>query len=148
MAEVMNKSGARRSELFQDIAENVASELIKSCQLPDKQAADIGNKLSDFLIQHWKGQTIYIPSDYKYKNSARDEEICARMSRGNAYELAAEYGISYVRVYQIYRRHLEEKRQQLQEARNGQAQPSKASAHPASRGLQAHNIFSGGVRHE
>lgn len=148
MAQATNKSAARRSELFQDIAENVANELIKVCQVQDKQAAEIGNKLADFLSQHWKGQTIYIPSDYKYKNSARDEEICARMSRGNAYELAAEYGISFVRVYSIYARHLAEKRQQLQEARNGQEQPSNASAHPANQGLQAHNIFSGGVSHE
>ena len=43
-------------------------------------------------------------ADSQFKLSKRDQEIYQRMQRGNAHELAKEYGLSYVRVYQIYKR--------------------------------------------
>jgi Mor family transcriptional regulator len=43
-------------------------------------------------------------ADAKFKMSKRDLKIFQQMERGNAHELAREHDISYVRVYQIYKR--------------------------------------------
>ena len=138
MSTVLNKSVARRHELLQGLAEHMAVHMGKKYQTPNEQAMEIGNYLADCLVDHWKGQTIYIPSDSSYKRSARDIEICERMERGNAHEIAAEFGLSYVRVYQINARYLAEKRQN----KNTLTSSKAPAPHPKSRGLQAHNIFS------
>lgn len=114
MSQPPNKSVVRRCELMQDVAENVATHMAKKYHANEDQAADVGNQVADFLADHWKGQTIYIPADTVYKQSARDAQICERMGRGNAHEIAAEFNLSYVRVYQIYRRWLLAKRVQRQ----------------------------------
>lgn len=102
-AMVETSADVRRHELLADIAEQTATQLI-GAGVPDEKACDIGNKLADFFSTHWNGQNIYMVADSQYKLSKRDQEIFRRMERGNAHDLARELGISYVRVYQIYRR--------------------------------------------
>lgn len=104
----------RRHELFADLAEQCARRLLEVHGLPLEVAADIGNALADFLASHWCGQNIYITADVPYRHSRRDLDIFQRMGRGMAHQLAAEHGISYVRVYQIYRRMLAIMRAQRQ----------------------------------
>ena len=94
----------RRHDLFQDLAEIVAAELIKEHTVPEKKACEIGNALADFIATHWNGQMMYFTADGKYKSNKRDWEIFNKLKRGNAHELAKEYGLSFVRVYQIARR--------------------------------------------
>lgn len=102
-AMVETSADVRRHELLADLAEQTATQLIKN-GIAEEHACDIGNKLADFFSGHWNGQNIYMVADSQYKLSKRDHEIFRRMERGNAHELAREFGISYVRVYQIYRR--------------------------------------------
>lgn len=51
-------------------------------------------------------QHVYLPAMVALKNAARDKLIAERMSFGGATAVAREFGLSYVRVHQIYRRHL------------------------------------------
>lgn len=111
MKKIENKTQIRRNNLLEDVAETIAGKLIKELKIPEEKAADIGNALADFLADHWKKQTIYIPEDWRYKTRERDQEIYEEMTRGNANEIAAKFGISAVRVYQIYRRIREDKQQ-------------------------------------
>ena len=92
---------ARRHQLLAEVAEKSAIRLIEVHGMDAEKACDIGNDLADFLSQNWRGQNIYINSDSQFHLSKRDHEIYMRMERGNAYDLAKEFGISYVRVYQI-----------------------------------------------
>lgn len=94
----------RRHELLADVAEKTALRLIKTHGLDEEKACDIGNDLADFLSENWRGQNIYMNADAQFKLSKRDQLIYQRMQRGNAHELAREFNISYVRVYQIYKR--------------------------------------------
>lgn len=112
-----NKADARRSELLQEVAEVTGLELIKAHGIPEEKAQDVGNAIADFLADHWKGQTIYIPGAWRYKCLERDWEIHKRMARGNSNELAAEYGVSQVRIYQIYKRCQLQLRQQREQSK-------------------------------
>ena len=101
---VETNTDIRRHELLADVAEQTATQLIQKHGVSEDTAIDIGNHLADFFSQHWKGQNIYMNGDTQFKLSKRDMQIYQRMQRGNAHEIAKEFGISYVRVYQIYKR--------------------------------------------
>jgi Mor family transcriptional regulator len=106
MKRKMVESGldARRHELLADMAEQTSKFLMEKHGIEQDVAIDAGNNLADHLCDHWKGQNIYFAADTQYKLSKRDLEIFERMQRGNAPDLAMEYGVSFVRIYQIYRR--------------------------------------------
>ena len=101
---VETSADVRRHELLADVAEQSAQMLMAKHGLAEEVACDIGNGMADFLSEHWKGQNIYMNSDAQFKLNKRDLQIYERMRRGNAHELAKEFGMSYVRVYQIYKR--------------------------------------------
>jgi Mor family transcriptional regulator len=109
-----SQTDARRHELLADVAERIAQRLIEKHAVDDEIACDIGNDLADFLADHWKGQTFYLPADQAYRLNQRDWEIFRRMERGKANELAMELGISKVRVHQVYKRCLAEYRARTQ----------------------------------
>jgi Mor family transcriptional regulator len=101
---VETNADIRRHELLADVAEQTAKRLIEKHSLDEDLACDVGNDLADFLSTHWNGQNVYMVADSQFKLSKRDLEIYKRMERGNAHDLAREFGLSYVRVYQIYKR--------------------------------------------
>lgn len=144
MSKTPNKSVVRRCELMQDVAENVGLHMVKKYGTSEDEAADIGNHVSDFLATHWCGQTIYIPRDMRFILGDRDEQIGQAMERGGAHEIAAEHGISYVRVYQIYRRWLAEKR----ERRQSNTAKAQDISPPKSPSVQLHNLLSTRSIHE
>lgn len=111
---IESSADMRRHELFADMAEQTAKHLMEVHGFAFDTAASVGNSLADFLAKHWAGQDIYITSDIRYRHSMRDLEIFRRMGRGKAQQIAAEFGISYVRVYQIYARMLGLLREQQQ----------------------------------
>jgi Mor family transcriptional regulator len=94
----------RRHELLSDLAEQAARRLMEKHGISEEAAGDIGNELADFIADHWSGQDLYFPSDQSFRLNTRDWEIFRRMERGYAPDLAREYGISTVRIYQIYKR--------------------------------------------
>jgi Mor family transcriptional regulator len=105
---------ARRHELLADVAERIAQRLIEKHAVEEDAACDVGNDLADFLADHWKGQTFYLPADQAYRLDQRDWDIFRRMERGNAPDLAREFGISKVRVHQVFKRCLTEYRRRTQ----------------------------------
>lgn len=111
---VETNADVRRHDLLADLAEQAARHLIDKHGVDESIAVDTGNSLADFISSHWHGQNIYMVSDAAFKLSKRDLEIYHRMERGNALEIAKEFGISYVRVYQIHRRVLEQIRSKVQ----------------------------------
>ena len=120
----VTKSETRRVELLRDVAEVLAAELIARKVVAEEGAIDIGNSLADFLAKHWGGQQLYIPTNWIFKCDERDQQIFERMGRGKAGELAKEFGLSYIRVYQIYRRVLAEKRAMYERELAEQREPS------------------------
>lgn len=109
-----NIAERRRHELLTAVAEHAAKRLAEVHQVPLEQAADIGNDLADWMAEYFGGQSVYFVKDEGFKLNERDRYIFERMARGNAHDLAAELGISFVRVYQIYRRCLAEARKARQ----------------------------------
>lgn len=107
-------SDIRRHELLADVAETTAQRLMMKHGLTQEQAGDIGNDLADFLSKHWGGQNIYLVKDEGFKLNQRDWEIYRRLKRGNAHELAREFNLSFVRIYQIHRRCLAVMRERLE----------------------------------
>lgn len=107
-------STARRHELLASVAEHTAKRLIDKHGLEVELAADIGNDLADWMADYFGGQAVYFVKDAGVQLNERDRKIFEEMRRGNAHELAAKFGISYVRVYQVYRRCLEAARQARQ----------------------------------
>ncbi|MBI2770036.1 MAG: hypothetical protein HYX47_10460 [Burkholderiales bacterium] len=97
---------ARRHELLADIAERIAQRLIEKHGMEQDAACNVGNDLADFLADKWKGQTFYFPADQSYRLNQRDWIIFQRMERGEAPELALEFGLTTVRIHQIYKRAL------------------------------------------
>jgi len=104
----------RASEALQSVADHVTERLQKDHKLSIDAAADIGNDLADWMADFLGGQLIYFARGKSREISTRDLQIFERMKRGNANELAAEFGISYVQVYSIYRRMLREARKARQ----------------------------------
>jgi Mor family transcriptional regulator len=138
---------ARRHELYADMAEQLAQEMIDKHGIEADRAIDIGNALADFLATHWKGQNVYMVSDREHRLSQRDWEIFRRMRRGNANDLAAEYGISYVRVHQVYRRCLAEARRRVQPDLFGQNALENGVEQPVEEGtLSTENPGAGDVQ--
>lgn len=103
-----------RHELLAAVAAHTAQRLIEKAGMDEDAACDLGNDLADYLASTWKGQSIYFPGDEAFKLQARDREIFQRFRRGNAHELALEFGVSKVWIYAIYRRVLAEYRKRIQ----------------------------------
>jgi Mor family transcriptional regulator len=114
----------RRHDLLADLAESCAQRLVEKQGMTEEAAADVGNAIADFVADHWKGQTFYLPADQAYRLNERDWEIFRRMERGAAADLAMEFGITKVRVYQVYKRCLEEYRRRTQHALFETPEPS------------------------
>jgi Mor family transcriptional regulator len=138
---------ARRNELFADMAEHAAKHLMVKHAFNQNVAVDVGNSLADFVFSHWNGQSIYISSAHKI--SKRDMEIYHRMGRGKAEEIAKEYDLSFVRVYQIHRRVLATMRTKARSEPDRASSPPKTRAkRPQNQGIQMHNFFGTRSNHE
>ena len=131
-----NIAERRRHELLAGVAEHTALRLVRQHNMEPEAAADIGNDLADWLADHYGGQSVYFVKDEGYKLNDRDRMIFERMGRGNAHDLAAELGLSFVRVYQIYKRCLTAARKDRQPQLFGddtglpQATENQAKAQP------------------
>lgn len=92
----------RRREVWLNITDHTADFLVREGFSIEK-ATEASEALVKRLIALLGGTNIYFVKDYSFELTQRDEEICDRLERGNADDLAVEYGLSFVRVYQIAR---------------------------------------------
>lgn len=105
----------RRHDFLQAFAEQAAKRAMEAGMAED-QAINFGVDLADWIANLYGGQHIYFVKDEASRLSKRDRQICAEMEFGKASDIAAKYGISYVRVHQIHRRWLAELRARAQAA--------------------------------
>lgn len=87
-------------ELLGDIAEQVAVKLV-ALGVPRDKAAEVGLAAAEHIRQHWGGTSHYIPRGTYWQASQRASEIATKFTGNNHGELARQYGITEMRVYQI-----------------------------------------------
>lgn len=63
-----------RHELFNDMAEHITA-LLQDLGIPADVADQASTSVADFLAEHWGGQYVVIPKDYKFKVALRDLEM-------------------------------------------------------------------------
>lgn len=83
----------KRNELFEDFAAS-AERLLREYELAPAAAGLIASALADHLADHWGGQNLNIPKDYRRKLSARELEAYARFDGENFDTLAREFGMT------------------------------------------------------
>lgn len=87
-------------EILADLADQVALKLAEA-GIGAELAADIGFSSAEHIREHWSGQSIYLPKGVQYDFSRRDLEIFDRFNGHNQPELAREYNLTVMRIYQI-----------------------------------------------
>ena len=105
-----------------------ASSLVERLQLTAEDAATLGDELVDLVHRHYSGQSLYFPKDRGYVRLEHDTYIWQHLRRGNASEIAAHLGVSYVYVYQRYRVMLAESRRRNQPQLPGMDSPETDGA--------------------
>lgn len=98
------RSSRRRAALFQALYAEFIAFLLKEFTPEREHAIESAQRLMHVLRENWAGQNLYIPADTRFHNIERDWQIYERAQRGNAGDLALEYGLSYVRIHQIVNR--------------------------------------------
>lgn len=122
----------RRHKTLQEMAEIIGVFIESRFGLSSDEAAAVGDEVIDLLHQHYGGQNLYIPKDRSYGHLDHDAYIWRHMQRGNASEIAAHLGVSYVYVYQRYRAMLAEARRRVQPQLPGmEPQDEHGAAAPA-----------------
>lgn len=104
----------RRHKTLQEMAEIFGVYLMDSLRITAEEAATKGDELVDLVHRHYSGQSLYFPKDRGYVRLEHDTYIWQHLRRGNASEIAAHLGVSYVYVYQRYRVMLAEARRRSQ----------------------------------
>jgi Mor family transcriptional regulator len=82
----------KRNELFVDVVATT-ERLLQEHGVGEKAATLIANDLADHMADHWGGQNMCIPKDYRRKLVARELEIYQRFDGTNYDTLAKEYGM-------------------------------------------------------
>ncbi|WP_422097033.1 Mor transcription activator family protein [Variovorax sp.] len=84
----------KRHELLADLVDHAERVLVESEVSPER-AAFIANQLADHFAQHWGGQVISFPMDYRWQLDTRYLAIYDRHLAGASYgELAMQFKIS------------------------------------------------------
>lgn len=87
-------------ELLADLADQVAVKLVEA-GIDLERAADIGFAVAEHVRNHWSGQSLYLAKGLHYDLSRRDLEIFERFNGRNHEQLAREYNLTVMRIYQI-----------------------------------------------
>ncbi|WP_225307532.1 Mor transcription activator family protein [Nitrincola iocasae] len=93
----------RRHELLEDVADH-ASRIVTDHGIDTETATQVGAAIADHLCQHWGGQMITIPKDYRFGIAKRDAEIWAKFNGRNHSELAREFNMTTRGIYKVVER--------------------------------------------
>lgn len=91
-----SRMAMRRQELFDDIDKHI-SQLLRDMGIVSDIADQASTAVADFLAQHWEGQNMTIPKDFRYKVAMRDLEIYRshyRSHKGDFFLTARQWGMS------------------------------------------------------
>lgn len=95
-----DENGRGYPEIFADLAAQIAVILIEQ-GIDVEKAADIGLAAAEHIRGHWSGQSIYLAKGDRYDISRRHFEIFEKCNGRNHEQLAREYNLTVVRIYQI-----------------------------------------------
>lgn len=87
-------------EILRDLADQVALK-ISELGVDTEKCADIGFAVAEHIREHWGGQPIYLAKGVQYDFSMRDMQLFERFNGHNHVELAREYNLTVMRIYQI-----------------------------------------------
>lgn len=132
-----SRAARRRREIWLAISDHTANFLMRECGVEQDKAIEGAELLVKKLIDLVAGSSIYFAKDYTFELTARDEEICDRLERGNANDLAVEYGMSFVHIYAIARKVRARRAAMARESQAGKAQPPGPDAVP---GAQSNGV--------
>lgn len=94
----------RPHHMLCELSETLVQTLAEHGAASGERAKQIAEAAMDALANYWSGREMYIARNWRGGKVDRDQEIFARFNSGNAHALATEYGLSYVRIYQIVAR--------------------------------------------
>lgn len=87
------RSTVRRHELLSDVVATATKRLIDN-GLGQTEAELMASDLADHFAQHWGGQVICFPKDYRRMLTRLEAEIYSKFSGNNYDELARQYGMT------------------------------------------------------
>ncbi len=90
-------------ELLQDLLDKLTVFLVAQ-GIPEEAARKTAVHTVDEIRKEWGGLNLYIPKCEAKDISERDLEICGRFNGRNHQQLAREYGLSTIRIYQILKK--------------------------------------------
>jgi Mor family transcriptional regulator len=91
------------TELLDNLAQHIASELANADIAPDK-ADLIGCVIADRISLEWGGQLVYVPKDHAARTSKMHQQIWEEFKGRNYPELARKYNLSLPWVYAVVKR--------------------------------------------
>jgi Mor family transcriptional regulator len=92
MNALINRMEHKRNELLDDVA-SVTARLLTEHDVQPAAAELLGAAVADYLADHWGGQNLTVPKDYKRKLCAREVEIY-RSFNGDYAGLAKAHGMT------------------------------------------------------
>lgn len=92
-----------RHELLSDFASHVAQVLLDH-GIDEAIADQAGIAAADHIADHWGGQLVNVPKDYRYRIAERDLQVWEEFRGNNHAELARRYGMTLRGVYKLISR--------------------------------------------
>ena len=98
-----SRMGAQRNELLSDLV-GLAERVFVELEVSPAQASIVANALADRLADHWGGQNINFPKDYRWKLARVELEILDAFKGDNIPELARKYKMTERGIRMLIRR--------------------------------------------
>lgn len=87
------RATVRRHELLTDVVATATKRLVDN-GLSHTEAALMASDLADHFAQHWGGQVISFPKDYRRMLSQLELEVYGKFTGDNYDDLARQYGLT------------------------------------------------------
>lgn len=101
MSDRGQKSRRRGGELLNHVVAKGRALLVSRLNADESTAHEVARELAIELARDFGGQFFYFPKDLADSLTRRDRDIFARYNGRNIPELAAQFHLSEVRLYQI-----------------------------------------------
>lgn len=92
-----------RHELLSDLASHVTQVLIDH-GIDGSLADQAGTAAADHIADHWGGQLVNVPKDYRYRIAERDLQVFSEFRGHNHAELARRHGMTLRGIYKLLSR--------------------------------------------
>ena len=93
MSHCDSRMAEKRNEMLSDLVA-LAERVMQEYDVPKEVATITANSLADRLADHWGGQNISFPKDFRWKLAKLELEIYDRFNGRNYDELAQAYNMT------------------------------------------------------